>query len=170
MHAFLLACVLIEGIALAVMAYFLRQSWRGGESNSRRIDGVLRIVTINTGITETLDNRISEVRREASGFCNSLQDRFSIESGDTQSRIEQLDARISLLSASLSELSEMRAEDTRDLGKRLTDAFDEIEKIRRKAGIQAGGAYDVVKSRAERASAKNHEIPRSELIALAEGK
>ncbi len=130
MHVFLVVCVLVQFIALVILALRSRSHASGNEFLSGRIDDVI--------------SELEELRK---------------------------DSDVSALTASIQDLSEAHADDVKGIGERITDLSDRLELMRRKASVRTGaGSFESMRSRAELGATQGQQMPRSELVALAEGK
>lgn len=97
------------------------------------------------------------------------QDSICEQLDELKNQIEQ--PEVAALAITVKELSDAQSSDVRDIGKRITELSDRIELMRRKSATRGGGGgFESMRSRAEAGAARNQEMSRPELLALAEGK
>ena len=145
MHTFLVFCVLIEG---AFIAFLLRQSRRlsqGVDSLSERMDT----------LTDAAQLRMAESESKIS---------------DLSEECARIDTDLSTFATDLEELGNLRRNDAKELGDRLTQLAEEVEKSKRRSARPAatGNSFDAVRNTAEK-FARRQDPDRDRLVALAEG-
>ena len=182
MHAFLICCVLAEAVLIGIL---FRRIHIGFDLASEHRDAIIaQIPAVPHGLTETnwseMVAKLYEHTNDIQSFDVALQlfiDAAQTRIGESESKLidlaegcEKLDADLSVVTEDVRELSKIRAGESRELGKRITELSDEQEKIRRKAAQPGsrGFSFETIRTTAE-SNAKRRDPERDKLVALAEG-
>lgn len=136
-------------VSIAVLIYFVRQSWRGGSANSQRIDAVLfqlaewklqqesanqKFRDDYRDIYNSIESAISRVRIEWATAHNTLITGTAAASRDM---VDRLDTQIRAINA-LGELCDERAESAKDSAIDVDMRFKNIEQSLKMKTVELG--------------------------------
>jgi peptidoglycan hydrolase CwlO-like protein len=153
MHTFLIVCVVILAVMVAVL-------WRNlAGAVNERLDA---IESQRKAKQELLEETCDAIRSQISELEAKLLD---IAEG-----CEKLDSDLSVLTGDVKELVRFRQADMKELNERIAQIVEDQEKARRRSGLRnAPAAFETLRGVAETNAAKRPDPEHLKLVALAEG-
>jgi hypothetical protein len=174
MHTFLVSCVLAEGAFIALLLGWLWRESQGLRSLSWRVDSVVKTLAgLPNGLTET---NWSEAMGCLYRHTEEI-DATRILLADSESKLSDLsegcariDSDLEKFVSDLKELGNLRRNDAMEIGARLTQLADDVEKAKRRSARPAtsSSSFEAIRNVAERASRKS-DANHDRMVALAEG-